>query len=157
MAAKKQAKSARQEKESYSDTVLAASEEQSEVTVIPVVEERLQVGKRQVVRGKVRLHKTVKERPQTVRVPLQRETVEVVRVPKGEIVSEAQGPKQEGDTLILPVYEEVLVVEKRLRLVEEVHITTRHSERDEVQEVLLREEKVRLERDGENLDSPAQV
>jgi stress response protein YsnF len=75
----------------------------------------------------------------------------VVRVAKDEVVTEVSGPRQEGDTLVLPVYEEVLVVEKRLRLVEEVHITTRRSERNEVQEVLLRQETVRLERDGEEV------
>ena len=41
--------------------------------------------------------------------------------------------RQEGDTIILPIMEEVLVMEKRLRLVEEVHVvkhrrTVRHRE-----------------------------
>jgi uncharacterized protein (TIGR02271 family) len=119
--------------------------------IIPIVQEQLQVEKRQVVKGKVRLHKTVEEYLETVTLPLQSETIEVVRVPKGETVREARGSRQEGDTLILPIYEEVLVVEKQLRLVEEVHITTKRTQHDEVREVLLRQEKVRLERDGKEL------
>lgn len=124
--------------------------ETSSIT-IPVVHEYLQVGKRLVLKSKVRLHKTVEEHLETVSLPLQSETVEVVRVPKDEMVGKASDSRQEGDTLILPVYEEVLVVEKRLRLVEEIHITTKRTERNEVQEVLLRQEKVRLERDGKKL------
>ncbi len=122
-----------------------------EVIVIPLAREHLQVSKRQVVGGKLKLHKTVEERLETLSVPLQTESLEVVRVPKGEIVAEATSPRQEGDTLILPIYEEVVVVEKRLRLIEEVHITTKRAERNEVREVLLRQEKVRLEKDGREI------
>lgn len=117
--------------------------------VIPVAHEVLRVDKQQVLKGKVRVHKTVEEHLETVNLPLQSETIEIVRISKDEIVNEPSRPKQEGDTLILPIYEEVLVVEKRLRLVEEVHITTKRSERQETHEVLLRQEKVRLERDDE--------
>jgi uncharacterized protein (TIGR02271 family) len=132
---------------------LAASEavEQSEATVIPVVHEHLQIGKRQVVKSKVKLHKTVEEHLETTTLSLQSESVDIVRVPKDEIVSAAAGSRREDDTLILPIYEEVLMVEKRLRLVEEIHITMKKTVRDEVQKVLLRQEKVRLEKDGKEL------
>lgn len=136
---------------------LSSDESAAEPTVvteaIPVIRESLQVGKREVVRGKVTLHKTVEEILETVHVPLRRETIEVTRVPKDEIVSEVSSLKQEGDTLILPIYEEVVVVEKRLRLIEEVHITTKRSEHSDVREVSFRQEKVRLERDGEEVIS----
>jgi uncharacterized protein (TIGR02271 family) len=119
--------------------------------VIPIVHEQFQVDKRQLLKSKVKVHKTVEEHLETVNLSLQSEVIEVKRVPKDEMVREASSSRQEGDTLILPVYEEVLVVEKRLRLVEEIHITTKRTQRHEVREVLLRQEKVRLERDGKKL------
>jgi uncharacterized protein (TIGR02271 family) len=122
-----------------------------ETVTVPVAREYLKVGKREVVRKKLRLHKSVEEITETVQVSLHRESAEVVRVPRDELVTEVRGLRQEGDTLIVPIYEEIVVVEKRLRLVEEVHITTRRSERSEVQEVLLRQESVRLEQDGEEV------
>jgi uncharacterized protein (TIGR02271 family) len=128
-----------------------AAETSSEI-VIPIAEEHLQVSKRQVVAGKVRLHKTVEERLATVSLPLERETVEVRRVPIGQVLTQPRQPRQEGDTLIVPIFEEVLVVEKRFRLVEEVHITTTKTERNEVQHVKVRRERVRLERDGEEIE-----
>jgi stress response protein YsnF len=48
--------------------------------------------------------------------------------------------------MIIPVLEEVLVVEKRLMLREEVRITRRRSEVHETQEVMLRSESVSVER-----------
>jgi uncharacterized protein (TIGR02271 family) len=134
--------------------VASESRGQSEVAVIPVVHEQLQVGKREIVRGKVRLHKTVEEHLETVNLSLQSETVDIVRYPRDELVAQALGSRQEGDTLILPIYEEVLVVEKQLRLVEEIHITTNRTERNEVQQVSLLREKVRLERDGKDMNLP---
>jgi uncharacterized protein (TIGR02271 family) len=128
--------------------------EESETSsfAISVAHERLQVSKRQVLKSKVKVHKTVEEHLETVNLPLQRESVEIVRVPKDEIVTEASGSRREGDTLILPIYEEVLVVEKRLRLVEEVHVKTKTIWHHDVREVLLRQEKVKLERDGKKLE-----
>jgi uncharacterized protein (TIGR02271 family) len=133
------------------DSEAIAKKFETQKIVIPVSHEQLQVGKRQIIKGKVRLHKTVEEQLETVTLPLQSETLEVVRVPKGEMVTEAGGSRQEGNTLVLPIYEEVLVVEKKLRLVEEVRITTKRSQRNEVQEVSLRQERVRLERNGQEV------
>ena len=48
--------------------------------------------------------------------------VEVVRVPRGEAVFVVPAVREEGDTLIVPVIEEVLVVERRLVLKEEIRI-----------------------------------
>ncbi len=72
------------------------------------------------------------------------------RVPVGRVVQEAPQTRQEGDTLIVPVLEEVLVVEKRLVLKEELHIRKRSSERVEQQTVRLRSENVEIEQTGRN-------
>ncbi len=51
------------------------------------------------------------------------------------IVAEAPPQRQEGDTLILPVVEEVLVMEKRLMLREEIRITRRRETVEEVHRI----------------------
>jgi stress response protein YsnF len=81
------------------------------------------------------VHKSIGTRPVAVEETLLRDSVEVRHVAIDKIVPCDQAPaaRQEGDTLIVPVLEEVLVVEKRVRIREELHITrhrhaTRHSE-----------------------------
>jgi hypothetical protein len=54
-----------------------------------------------------------------------REDCDIQRIPVKRIVDSAVEIRYEGDTLIVPLMEEVLVVEKRLMLREELHITRR--------------------------------
>ena len=54
--------------------------------------------------------------------------------------------REEHGTLIVPVLEEVLVVEKRLMLKEEIHIRTHRVETRQPQQVTLRREEVSVER-----------
>jgi uncharacterized protein (TIGR02271 family) len=81
-----------------------------------------------------------------------RDQVEVERVPIGRVVDAQALPRarQEGDILIIPILEEMLVVEKRIVLKEEVRITKRRTEEVEQVQVVLREEEVQIEqiRDG---------
>lgn len=120
---------------------------------VPLMEETLNITKREVVTGGVRLVKRVSEHEETVDLPLLRETVEVERVPIGRIVTEAPAPRQEGDTLIVSILEEVLVVEKRLMLKEEVRITRTQAEVHQPQVVTLRTEEAVVE--GITTDAPA--
>jgi hypothetical protein len=57
--------------------------------------------------------------------PLFRENCDIKRVPMKRLLDKPAEPRQEGDTLIVPLMEEVLVLEKRLLLREELHITRR--------------------------------
>lgn len=115
-------------------------------TVVPVVVEELLVGKRTVETGKVRIHKTVREHAETVDEPLMREEVNIERVPVNQFVDQPVEVRHDGDTMIVPVLEEVLVVEKRLMLKEELHITRRRTEHHEPQQVTVRREEVNIER-----------
>lgn len=115
---------------------------------IPVVREELQIGKRTVDTGRgVRVHKTVSEEVIRIDEPLAQQGLEIERVPVNAWV---EGPapvqRQEGDTLVVPVLEEVLVVEKRLRLKEEIRITARATVRHATEQVVLRSEQVSIER-----------
>ena len=114
--------------------------------VIPVIAEELQVGRRSVETGRVRVTKLVREQQETVDEPVLAEEVVVERIPINRVVDTAPQPRQEGDTLVFPVLEEVLVVERRLMLKEEVRISKRVSETRQPQTVTLRSEDVKIER-----------
>ncbi|HWV23395.1 MAG TPA: YsnF/AvaK domain-containing protein [Thermomicrobiales bacterium] len=77
---------------------------------------------READRGKVVISKHVETFPHEANVDVGTDRVEVERVPVNEEVDVAPEVRQEGDTLIVPVIEEVLVVTKRYRIVEEVHV-----------------------------------
>jgi uncharacterized protein (TIGR02271 family) len=116
--------------------------------VIPVLAETLSVGRRLVeTGGGVRVTKHVHERAEVIEEPLLREDVTVERVPVNQSVDGTPpSQRQEGDTLILPILEEILVVEKRLLLREEVRITRQRRTVREPQTVTLREEVAEVER-----------
>ena len=118
----------------------------AEETVVSLAAETLRVGKRTVERGRVRLHKTVTERLETAELTLMREQVEVERVAINRPVEEAEPVRYEDDVMVIPRYEEVLVVSKQLMLVEELRVRTVRSERREPQQVTLRREELSVER-----------
>lgn len=118
------------------------------VEVIPVIQEAIRVEKREFESGRVVVHKTVVERDEVVDIILRQQDLSVERVPVGRVVEEAPQTRQEGDTLIVPILEEVLVVEKRLVLKEELHIRKQSSERTEQKTVRLRSEQVEIEQTG---------
>jgi uncharacterized protein (TIGR02271 family) len=116
--------------------------------VIPVIEEQLEVGKRLVVGGGVRVSKTVTEHTQTIDEPLAKDRLVVERVPLHRPVSREAPPtiRQEGETVVIPLLQEAVVVEKRLVLVEEVRVTRLREEAHEPQDVVLKREEVSIER-----------
>ena len=120
--------------------------------VVPVLTEELAVQKRVVETGKVRITKVVHEREAVVDEPLIYEQVEIERVPIQRVVDAPIPVRYEQDTVIVSILEEVLVVEKRFMLKEELHIRTRRVETHQPQQVTLRCEEVRIERlhNGEN-------
>ena len=103
------------------------------------------------------VHKTVTERDEVAEVLLRQQDLIVERVPIGRTVSEAPQTRQDGDTLIVPILEEVLVVEKRLILKEELHIRKQSSERMEHHKVRLRTEHVEIEQTGRKPSDPATI
>jgi uncharacterized protein (TIGR02271 family) len=114
--------------------------------VLPVIAEELAVEKRVVETGKVRITKVVHEREAVVDEPLLREEVEVERVPIERVVDGPIPVRYENDTVIVSILEEVLVVQKRLMLKEELHIRKRNVEAHQPQQVTLRHEEARIER-----------
>lgn len=120
--------------------------DETETVVVPVVAERLEVQKRTVESGGVRIRKIVREREEIVDEPLLREEVRVKRVPVDRVVDGPVPVRHVGNTMIVSLLEEVLVVEKRLVLKEELHITKEQVETYKPQRVLLRSEEATVER-----------
>jgi uncharacterized protein (TIGR02271 family) len=113
---------------------------------IPIVEEQVLVEKRRVPTAKVRIHKSLEEEDVVVDEPLMQEEVQVEHVPVNRYVDAPEDVRQEGETTIVPVMEEVLVVTKRLLVREELHITKRQTETHNPQTVRRRREVVHVER-----------
>ena len=114
--------------------------------VIPVVEEQPVILKRKKLTGGIRVRTVVREDEKVIDEPLASEEVEVVRVLLDRWVEAPIPVRQEGETTIITLLEEVAVVEKRLRATEEVRITKRQSVRQSAQHVTLRHEEAVVER-----------
>lgn len=117
-------------------------------TTIPVIEEAVQIAKRTVRKGGYRITKQVLTHQENVDELLWDRQVHVERRPIGLTLQGTDIPEQryEGDVLIIPVIEEVLVLEKRLVLIEEVRVTRIDGTHRKPQQVTLRKEKVSIER-----------
>ena len=114
--------------------------------VIPVVQEEIKVDKQVIETGKVRISKKISEHEELIDEPLRREEVSVERVPVNRYVDAPPQVRQEGDTMIIPVVHEEIVVQKRLVLVEEMHVRKQITETHEPQRVTLLREDVEITR-----------
>jgi uncharacterized protein (TIGR02271 family) len=114
--------------------------------IIPVTEERAVVRKRKVETGRVRITKHVTARNSEIEEPLVQETLQIERIPVNRPIGEPEPVRHEGDTLIIPVMEETLVVERRLVVKEELRITKHRTETRRPRRITLRREEVSVER-----------
>ncbi|WP_052389639.1 DUF2382 domain-containing protein [Belnapia moabensis] len=90
--------------------------------VVPLAEEILHVSKRTVETGRVRISLSTETVEDVLRATLRTRRAEVERVQIDREVSEPPQTRQEGDVLVVPVVEEILVVERRLVLREEIRL-----------------------------------
>jgi len=107
--------------------------EQTGETVIPLLAEEVTVSKQVVETGRVQVARVTHEREQLIDELLAHETVEIDRTPIGRQVDTMPSIREEGDTVVIPIVEEVLVIKRRLFLKEEVRVrrvrsTERHQE-----------------------------
>ena len=118
--------------------------------VLPLVEEALRVGKRRVETGRVRVSVNTDVAEQVVRETLRSERAEIERVPVGRELADgepAPALRQEPDgTVVLPVLEEVLVIERRLVLREEIRMRLVAVDEAVEQPVTVRRQRASVER-----------
>ncbi|CAO3351012.1 YsnF/AvaK domain-containing protein [Azospirillum melinis] len=113
---------------------------------IPLHDESVTVGKQRVERSRVRVTTRVSEREEMIREALEHEEATVTRVPIDREIDAHPGIRQEGDVTVIPLVEEVLVVERRLVLREELHIRKNLRTVEVEQPVTLRSEDAVVER-----------
>jgi uncharacterized protein (TIGR02271 family) len=112
---------------------------------IPVVKEELEVGKREVAGGGVRVESRVTERPVEAQVSLHEEHVKVERRPVDRAASaDDLGAFREG-TLEVTEKREVPVVAKTARVVEEVVVGKQATDRTETIRDVVHETDVKVE------------
>lgn len=119
--------------------------------VVPVVEETARIEKRLVETGRVRVSTWTETIEDILRESLRSDHVGVTRVAIGRTLAEGEIPpvtRSEGGVTIVPVLEEILVVEKRLILKEEVHIRQTTAGEDVEVPVTLRRQHAVVERVG---------
>jgi uncharacterized protein (TIGR02271 family) len=112
---------------------------------IPVVEETLQVGTRQVQRGGVRLYTRVTERPVEETVRLRDETVRVERRPVDRPATEADVAAAREHTVEVTEPDEEPVVRRQARVVEEVVVSKDVQEQTETVRDTVRRTEVEVE------------
>lgn len=98
-------------------------------TVLPVSEETLHVEKSEREVGRVRVSVTTETIDEVIEETLRTRSAQVERVAVGREVSDVPKIREENGILFIPVVEEILVVEKRLYLKEEIQL--RFSDREE--------------------------
>ena len=108
-------------------------------------EEELVVQRKMRDVGEARIRTRIEEVPARLEVEATAEEVEVEHVPIGQVVSKRVEPYQDGDVLVVPIYEEQLVVTKRLLLREELRIRRVATTQRQLFEDTLKKETVDVE------------
>ena len=122
-------------------------ESSSKRKTVSLLEEVARIDVRSIDAGRVRVSTHTEAVEDFARAELHGETVEVTRVTLNQPVTGARPHmRQEGDVTIVPVFEEVLVVEKRLMLKEELYIRKRATSETVAVPVTLRHQTATVER-----------
>lgn len=124
----------------------AAEPERGPTETFQEVREELRVSKAVRETDRIRVSVHTATTTETVTEPVWSEAVEVRRVPVGETVTEVEDVRSEGGVTIVPVYEEVFVVERRLVLRERLHVTLRREETEARETITLRHQTVEVDR-----------
>lgn len=114
---------------------------------IPIVEEDAHLLKRSVATEHVSVTTSFDEEQVTFRDRVLRGHVDITHVAKDEEVAEAPPIRTEGETTVIPIVEERLVIEKRLFLVEELHLRRVTSTEDIEVPATLRRTQVTIDRE----------
>jgi stress response protein YsnF len=113
---------------------------------IPVLEEEFNLNTRKVPKGGVRLEIRTETLDEVHAVTVHEDVVDIKRVPVEVPVDKPPAVRTEGDVLIVPVLEEVVVVERRLMLKEELHIRRERTSKEVDIPVTRRSQRVLIER-----------
>lgn len=113
---------------------------------IPIIKEELQVGKREVETGGIRLRSRIVNRDVSENITLREENINVERTP---VDRQASASDLREEEIELRQHAEVPLINKEARVVEEVSLNKEVTERDEVIKDTVRNTEVDVDRDDE--------
>jgi uncharacterized protein (TIGR02271 family) len=114
--------------------------------VIPLYADSVSIDRREVEGDTIRVTVQTNTREQVIDEKLAHTRVEIERRPIGRTIDAAPPVRTEGDTIIIPVIEEIVVVERRLVLKEEIILRRLHTTERHQESVVLREQEAVIER-----------
>jgi uncharacterized protein (TIGR02271 family) len=129
-------------------------ERQTEDLRIPLPVEEVSVSRREIKRANVQIALNTRTREQLIDEELTHVRVEIERFPIDQTVEAVPPIRQEGDITIIPVVEEVVIVERRLVLKEEVRVRRVSTKEQHQETVVLRQQEAVVTR--EEPDSQSQ-
>ena len=113
-----------------------------EERVIPLLTEEIAFSRRKVDRAVVRVATVTQARPTVVDEQLTHERVEVERIAINRMIDAVPPIREEGDITIISVVEEIVVVERRLLLKEEVRLRKVRVTEQHLETIVLRDQDV---------------
>jgi len=126
------------------------SSHRSETDSIPVIEEELQVGKREVQSGGVRIKSRIIEKPVEEKIRLRSENVSINRKPADRAATKEEMDNFKEGTVEVTETHERPVVNKDSRVVEEVNLEKNVNEREETIKDTVRGTRVETEKYDDN-------
>lgn len=114
-------------------------------SIVPVIEENLEVGKNEVETGRARITSRIVERPVEKNINLKEEHVNMERKPVNRPVTDADQPFKESE-IEMTEHKEVPVVSKEARVVEEVSLNKEVEEKEETISDTVRNTEVETEK-----------
>ena len=129
-------------------------ERQTEDLRIPLPVEEVSVSRREIKRANVQIALNTRTREQLIDEELTHVRVEIERFSIDQTVEAVPPIRQEGDITIIPVVEEVVIVERRLVLKEEVRVRRVSTKEQHQETVVLRQQEAVVTR--EEPDSQSQ-
>jgi stress response protein YsnF len=129
-------------------------EQQTKDLRIPLHVEEISVSRREIKKANVQVALVTGTREQLIDEELTHVRVEIERVPIDRTIEVAPPTRQEGDITIIPIVEEIVVVERRLVLKEEVRVRRVSTKEQHQETVVLRQQEAVVTR--EEPDSQSQ-
>jgi uncharacterized protein (TIGR02271 family) len=115
---------------------------------IPLHVEEISVSRREIKKANVQVTLITGTREQLIDEELTQVRVEIERVPIDRTVEAVPPIRHEGDITIIPVVEEVVIVERRLVLKEEVRVRRVSTKEQHQETVVVRQQEAVVTREG---------
>jgi uncharacterized protein (TIGR02271 family) len=112
---------------------------------LPIYEEQLRVDKQGHEIGEIVIRKVIEEVPTQAEVDAIHEELDVEHVSVDEVVTQRREPWREGNVLVVPVYEEQMIVVRQLVMREQLRITLNQVTEKHVLADTLKREHVTVE------------